>query len=1788
MAYDEHNVNINIKGNTSDFDKSAKNVENKLKDLQKGVKVGITVDKDDLEGLKTRLNEVSGTYDVNVNVISNVNLKSTGTAIKNLANGLKTLAGLNSSNITTIANNLRGLRDPLNTIGNINLGNFSALSSGLKNLTNGASQINNLSINREFISSVEALGEVRVGNLTDIGKGLSNLGNGIKNVSNANIDRITTVSAHLTVLSEIDGGNLRNIGSGIQSLGTAMTRISQVPDLSNFRNIVLTLTGLPRDGGFDTLGTGISSVARAFNAMGRATGQNRQGLMNTVRALRLLREEIERMSPQTAVLERLNNVVVGLRTLTQEANRAGRSVSNAGRQARTAGDDFSIFSRNIRGNIADLRRVASSIYIAKNALSWTKNTSEYLDQLTVMKNRLRGLYGDEEKVAHVTDMIYQSAQNARADMNAFSTTFLKVQLATEQYGLSAQQAVQITNTLAKAMVVGGATASETASVMLQFSQALSKGKLDGDEFRSVMENSPVLMRALAREAGKAMGVVGATQKELMKWSKEGKLSLDILIKALLNLHEEIDEKFDNTAETVNQVFQKASNTIIKTLGETAQASGVLDGIKDIVKSISDITQTISAYTNSWGAGLIKFVKYLGQAWLAWKAIVMVQRTGAWLSGLSLRDLAQRVKYYFQLNGLEYQSISLRSRDLQLTRRIALADAQRETLNTRINAIIRQQTLNTQNLTVAQRHALAVELARLRAQRARMGEMGTLIPRGQARSLSELASSFGSFVMAGMRFVVVGAVISQTIRGIVSIASNITSASNTLRDALNGSTEAIQKLQEEDVDRWLRLSEALENISHISFGNLDDLSDAMTKETGDIVGVQRSGKESADEPWWIERVIQEEKQGFDAFIDMMSFKFGKNSPYVSDYLEKDFNPRVKELTLAVKNITEYSSLSELARVYEELEADAELKRDPAYLTRGDVSNGTFYDGMSEAMIQEQQQYLLRNVVDFGDEVKKLTQNLSEQVAWFERNNETEIAKQYLLLISRLNEFAGKKEADSEDVKALYDIYHELQSISNVSEFMKTRAGYYDETLKRAITTSEATLRTIEKGSASKNQQEMVKSISEMQKEMDNIIGSNEDLKNATSAQRSELKSILADTKITEDDRKSLIQNWVDVVLVSQGKLFIDPLKQAFDKSNEDLEQKTKEEVEALNRALENITDPLAKGLKAWSEGAGRIFIGKGEGDASKVRIPYGSAPTTSDIDAHKAVVEHDKNEKENKNDKGGKGAGTSKKEFKLDWLDMRSLGGNLYDSLNPDKILAKFEDMYGVNKNLLFINKNMTEWYEEQAEILEKAKEAGVKISKDTMERYKSLFMEKQELAEIAGLEADFSEEVNKEAHEHEMKVKALQDIISKQKAEGKSAQAYVELLEKQRDALEQINYEKARELKFLQMGSFYEGIITDYEERREALRKRKGEGEITKAEERELLWKASDDAWSKRFIESLNQFTEGDYGIGSLTQEKQDKNIAGLKAYQSGTMSKYGMAEIMRSGGKEALDYMSQFGRNKTSDSYLQSIGLDPEEWNEWGLAGLNAITQLTDGFKGLASAISDSLGSMMTTFVNGISDGIAGAIVKGESFKDTMINVSQTIATDLISSIIKMGIQWVTTQLMMNTIAETSADSLMMTSMMRARSLASAWATTASMVAIATEGSATATAMIGIDAVVTQAKMLAQSFASGGYTGAGGKYEPAGIVHKGEYVFTQEDVNRIGLSNLEAMHNSENGVINNVSNVYNNGSSHESSGGSVTIVNVVDPNMLKSYLSTAEGQNAILNTIKNNPRLVKQVVQTA
>lgn len=108
--------------------------------------------------------------------------------------------------------------------------------------------------------------------------------------------------------------------------------------------------------------------------------------------------------------------------------------------------------------------------------------------------------------------------------------------------------------------------------------------------------------------------------------------------------------------------------------------------------------------------------------------------------------------------------------------------------------------------------------------------------------------------------------------------------------------------------------------------------------------------------------------------------------------------------------------------------------------------------------------------------------------------------------------------------------------------------------------------------------------------------------------------------------------------------------------------------------------------------------------------------------------------------------------------------------------------------------------------------------------------------------------------------------------------------------------------------------------------------------------------------------------------------------------------------------------------------------------------------------------------------------------------------------------------------------------------------------------------------------------FSEGGFTGAGGKYEPKGVVHGGEYVFSAEAVKRIGVPQLESLHKNLRGY-----------SSGGFVGGSLKMptmapqpaqaapqftlknVNVLDPALVGDFLATADGEKLVTNIIRRN-----------
>lgn len=166
-------------------------------------------------------------------------------------------------------------------------------------------------------------------------------------------------------------------------------------------------------------------------------------------------------------------------------------------------------------------------------------------------------------VGHLNEL----ANEARVPLDAYTKLYVRTSAAIRDYGFEAGTAEKVTSTLAKALKLGGANAGEQASVLLQFSQALQKGKLDGDEFRSVMENAGVVQELLAKR-------LGVTKGELISMAAAGKLKIKDLVLAMTDGADMVDRVYRGLPVTIDEAWTVLNNSITEYIGNQDKAFGI--------------------------------------------------------------------------------------------------------------------------------------------------------------------------------------------------------------------------------------------------------------------------------------------------------------------------------------------------------------------------------------------------------------------------------------------------------------------------------------------------------------------------------------------------------------------------------------------------------------------------------------------------------------------------------------------------------------------------------------------------------------------------------------------------------------------------------------------------------------------------------------------------------------------------------------------------------------------------------------------------------------------------------------------------------------------------------------------------------------------------------------------------------------------------------------------------------------------------------------------------------------
>ena len=213
-------------------------------------------------------------------------------------------------------------------------------------------------------------------------------------------------------------------------------------------------------------------------------------------------------------------------------------------------------------------------------LSFAKSLLDTADAMQSINSQVRQVTSSETEYLAVQRQLLEVANNTRASLESTSSLYVSTSRALKDYGYTQQEILQFTEATNNAMTIGGVQAEQQAAALMQLSQALGSGVLQGDEFKSIAEAAPILLDTIAEYMGKS-------RAEIKKLGSEGELTADVIFKAISGASEKFSEQAAKMPMTMGQALTVFSNNWQSMISKMLNDSGAMSGIASIIKLIAD-------------------------------------------------------------------------------------------------------------------------------------------------------------------------------------------------------------------------------------------------------------------------------------------------------------------------------------------------------------------------------------------------------------------------------------------------------------------------------------------------------------------------------------------------------------------------------------------------------------------------------------------------------------------------------------------------------------------------------------------------------------------------------------------------------------------------------------------------------------------------------------------------------------------------------------------------------------------------------------------------------------------------------------------------------------------------------------------------------------------------------------------------------------------------------------------------------------------------------------------------
>lgn len=201
------------------------------------------------------------------------------------------------------------------------------------------------------------------------------------------------------------------------------------------------------------------------------------------------------------------------------------------------------------------------------------------DSYNLMNARLQLATESQEEFNTAQAELRKIATSTQTPLASLVTLYGRISRPLKEAGRSQEDILKVTEAVATAFRVSGASAQEAENGVIQFAQALGSGALRGDEFNSVAEQAPRLMQALADSLGVPTGA-------LKDMAAQGELTADVVTNALTSQLEVLRKEAETLPDTVGGAMTELADRWNEALGQ-ADVQPFIDAINELGDTISD-------------------------------------------------------------------------------------------------------------------------------------------------------------------------------------------------------------------------------------------------------------------------------------------------------------------------------------------------------------------------------------------------------------------------------------------------------------------------------------------------------------------------------------------------------------------------------------------------------------------------------------------------------------------------------------------------------------------------------------------------------------------------------------------------------------------------------------------------------------------------------------------------------------------------------------------------------------------------------------------------------------------------------------------------------------------------------------------------------------------------------------------------------------------------------------------------------------------------------------------------